>query len=319
VINRQDVLALFARQHWVAGYRQLLELGVSSSAIDRARRRGVVVSPYRGVLAIAGAELSFAGQAMALQLAAGDTAFVSGPSAGVLHGLRGMPTKRLEVTMKHGRATAIPRPHRRVWTSWIDESRDVITRADGLRVASPLRMLFGLAEQFNQHRFELAAEDAWHLRLVTPAQAGEYLAEIRRSGRTGVIRMEAWLEKTTFRERPAQSGLEQDFIVMIERVGLPEPARQQPLRLATGEEIHLDLAWPAARLAVEPGHSWWHGGDLQLRKDQARDRACAVVGWHVMRYDEAARLDKRGTALELLAIYRRRVQDLGGSLSTSSR
>ena len=271
---------------------------------------------YRGVVAVAGAELSFEGRALALQLAAGPGAFVSGPSAAVIYGLREMPKQRLEVTIKQRRAATVPKPHRLVVTSWLEEPRDVISRADSVRVASPLRMLFGLAEQFNQHRFRRAAEDAWQLGLITPDTAGEYLAAIRRSGRTGVIRLEAWLEQMSFLERPAQTGLEQDFVEMIERVGLPTPVRQHPLRLATGEEIHLDLAWPAARLAIEPGHSRWH---VEVAKDQARDRACSVVGWQVQRYDQAARQDKRGTALEILAIYRRRASDLGGSLSTSSR
>ena len=210
----------------------------------------------------------------------------------------------------------MPKPHRLVVTSWLDEARDVVPRGDGLRVASPLRMLFGLAEQFNQHRFRRAAEDAWQLGIITPDAAGDYLAAIRRSGRTGVIQLEAWLESLSFIERPAQTGLELDFVDMIERVGLPTPVRQYPLRLANGELIHLDLAWPAARLAVEPGHSRWH---VDVAKDQARDRACSVVGWQVERYDQDARNDKRGTAREILAIYHRRIADLGGSLSSSSR
>ena len=171
-------------------------------------------------------------------------------------------------------------------------------------------MLFGLAAQFNQYRFERAAEDVWHKKLVSPADAADYLAEIRRSGRTGVTRFEKWLDKTSVRDRPSHTALELDFVDMIDRVGLPTPKRQHPLLLAHGELIHLDLAWPDARLAVEPGHSWWHGGDLGQRLDQARDRACDVVGWRVVRYDEAARADKWGTAQELLAIYRRRIADL---------
>ena len=312
-MNQPDVMALFARQHWVAATRQLAALGVSRWAVQRAKDSGLLVSPLWGVVAVAGATTAFESRALALQLCAGDEAFVSGPSAGVLHGLREMPKKRLEVTMHERRRVTVPKQHRLVCTSWVDEQRDVITRPDGLRVASPLRMLFGLAGQFNQHRFRRAAEDVWKLGLVTPNQAADYLAAVRRSGRTGVSCMDAWLEHVSFRERPAESGLELDFVEMIARVGLPEPERQHPLVLATGEEIHLDLAWPAARLAVEPGHSWWHGGDAQVRRDEARDRACAVVGWYVSRYDETARRDKRGTALELLAIYRRRVADLGGS------
>jgi hypothetical protein len=68
------------------------------------------------------------------------------------------------------------------------------------------------------------------------------------------------------------------------------------------------------RLAIEPGHSWWHGGDLRQRADQARDRACALLGWHVHRYDESAAADLVGTGRELLALYRRRWADVGGSL-----
>lgn len=318
-MNRPNVLALFTTQHWVAGCRQLAGLGVTTSALSRARRAGLVTSPIRGVVALAGVELSLEGRALAAQLAAGDGAFVSGPTAGRLYELREMPTKRIEVTIPEHRRAILPKGHRLVRSSWIDEERDVAARPDGIRLASPLRMLFGLASQFNQHRFERAAEDVWHKNLVTPDQAGEYLAAIRRSGRTGVICLEAWLDKTTFRQRSAQSGLELAFVEMIERIGLPTPARQYPLILASGELIHLDLAWPDARLAVEPGHSWWHGGDLRQRRDQDRDRACAVVGWFVSRYDEAAARDKAAKSRELLAIYRRRRADLIGSSETLSR
>ena len=81
-------------------------------------------------------------------------------------------------------------------TSWIEEPRDVKLRDDGLRVATPLRMLFRLARTFNDHRFERAAEDAWHRGLVTPQAAAEYLDAIRRSGKAGVLRFEGWLMKT---------------------------------------------------------------------------------------------------------------------------
>ena len=97
-------------------------------------------------------------------------------------------------------------------------------RDDGIRVASPLRMLFGLAGQFNQFRFERAAEDAWHKGLVTPDEAWEYLEVIRRSGRGGVKRMADWLERAAVRDRPAQSGLELDLLAIVERAGLPNPS-----------------------------------------------------------------------------------------------
>ncbi len=313
VINRPDVITLFTRQHNVAALRQLERLGVSRSAVARACRGGSVDRVHLGVYRLAGATLDFLGTALAIQLLAGDTAFLSGPTAGALHGLRNMPRSPIEVSVRESHRSDLPHPHHARRTTWDLEGRDVAVRADGIRVATPLRTLFDLARCFNEHRFERAAEDVWHRGLVTPDEAAEYLAEVRRRGRTGVTALERWLIRVAERTRPAQSGLELDIIEVIERVGLPAPARQHPLTLLSGEEIHLDIAWPDIRLAIEPGHSWWHGGDLRQRADQARDRGCALLGWLVHRYDEDAVRRPSATGREILALYRRRAADVGRS------
>jgi hypothetical protein len=285
---------------------------VSASVLGQARRRGEIEDVVRGVVRLAAVELTFEGRALAAQLAAGRNAFLSGPTAAALLGLRSMPRRVVEVTVAEDRKVTLPPWGRLVRTSWCDEALDVGTRPDGLRVATPLRMLFGLASRFNQHRFERAAEDAWHLGLVTPSQAAEYLGGVRRQGRTGVARFEAWLKNTGVRARPSQSGLELDFVDLLAAVGLPTPERQYPLMLATGETIHLDLAWPAARLAIEPGHTWWHGGNARMRQDAARQRGCDEVGWRVIPYDETAKEDPAGTARQILTIYRERVATIAG-------
>jgi very-short-patch-repair endonuclease len=307
---RPEVLQFLAAHHWVASVEQLRALGVTRGALEHARRTARVVSPAHGVVVLAGAQLSLEGRALLAQVAAGREAFVSGPTAGALHGLRGMPTGVVEISVKQYRHLE-PAPGSRLFrTSSYVEVRDVTTRDDGMRVATPLRTLFGLAAQFNQLRFERAAEDAWHKGLVDPAQAWAYLDDIRRSGRTGVRAMDRWLEKTAVRTRPAQSGLELDVIDLVARADLPEPQRQHPVQLSSGETIHLDVAWPAIRLAVEPGHSWWHGGDLGQRRDQARDRACVAVGWLVVRFDEDVRRDPDRAVRELRSIHRARSLEL---------
>jgi hypothetical protein len=310
-MNRPDVLKFLAAHHWVASIEQLRELNVTPDALKHARRTGAVLSPARGVVAVPGVELTIEGRALLAQLAAGREAFVSGPTAGAIHGLRAMPTAVVEVTVVR-RHLVMPAQCRLVQTHWLVEERDVIVREDGIRLASPLRMLFGLAGQFNQFRFERAAEDLWHKELATPEEAWEYLEEVRRSGRGGVKRMADWLEKAALRDRPAESGLELDLLALVDRAGLPDPERQHPLRLPSGEVIHLDIAWPGIRLAVEPGHSWWHGGDLGQRRDQTRDRACGAVGWMVLRFDEWAAKDGVAAVRELQAVYRARSQAVEG-------
>lgn len=319
MINRPEVLSLFTRQHNVAAVRQLERLGVNRSSAYRSCANGTIERVHLGVYKLPGIELDFLGTALALQLLAGETAFLSGPTAGAIHGLRNMPRSPIEVSVRESHRSDLPRPHHARRTTWDEEGRDVQHRHDGIRVATPLRTLFDLARSFNQHRFERAAEDLWHKGLVTPDRAADYLAEVRRQGREGVTTFERWLVRTAQQPRPAQSGLEVRMIELIERVGLPSPVRQHPLRLLSGELIHLDIAWPDMRLAIEPGHSWWHGGDLRLRADQARDRASTLVGWHVHRYDEDAVLRPAATAREILALYRQRSIDLGRSPANLSR
>jgi Transcriptional regulator, AbiEi antitoxin len=303
------IFQLFGAQYNVASVEQLVDLGLSVSTINRARRRGVLSVVVPGVVRLAGSAEPFESKAMALLLRTSSKTFLSGPTAGALWGLRGMPTSRVELTLPElERTRRRPGWAKLVYASWIDPDVDFEVRSDGLRVARPLRMLFGLAGQFNQHRFERAAEDAWHRKLVTPEEAADYLATVRRSGRGGVTRFETWLQKAERQRRPSATGLEQDFIDMIRCAGLPEPERQHPLTLRNGVTIHIDVAWPDVRLGIEPGHTWWHGGDLRQRADQARVRRCNELGWLIIPYDEQAADGRESTIAELAQIYRERVR-----------
>jgi hypothetical protein len=124
--------------------------------------------------------------------------------------------------------------------------------------------------------------------------------------------METWLNRRGgLSGRPSQSEFEREVIRALEGAGLPEPVRQHPVALLSQETVHLDIAWPEVLLGVEPGHSWWHGGDLKQRADQNRDRACAVVGWLVMRLDEYAKRNLSRVAGEVAATYRLRRRQFG--------
>ena len=97
-----------------------------------------------------------------------------------------------------------------------------------------------------------------------------------------------------------------DVLAALRGAGLPEPRRQHAVLLASGETIHLDFAWPDVLLAIEPGHSRWHAGRLKVGADYARDRACAELGWLVLRYDESARADLDALGSEVAAAHTRR-------------
>ena len=285
------------------------EHGVSRSWISRARRQDLLVDLMPDVYRIASSPVTFEMKCRAVQLRSRGVGYLSGWTAARLAGLRGMPERRVHVTVDDSFRISMPMWVELHRSRWYDES-DRIVRPDGLLVAQPLRMLFGLAASFNQHRFERAAEDAWHLGLVTPAEAAGYLEQHRCRGKDGVAAMERWLDKALQHERPAQSHLERRLLQALELTGLPSPQRQYPLVLADGSTIHLDIAWPDIRLAVEPGASWWHGGDAGQARDQARDRACGEQGWQIVRFDESMREQLDASVAQVVRIHRRRCRDL---------
>ncbi len=298
-----DVLTLAARQHGVVATRQLALMGRSPSAITRARRRGQLVDVAVGVVRIASSPPTFRQRCMTLQLQADSAGFIGSTTAGRLFGLRAMPDDPVNYTAPRSFRRTLPPWADLHITRWYDESADRQALDDGLVVATPMRMLWGLAATFNQHRFDRAAEDAWNLGLIDPPSAMDYLERHRCRGKDGVLRLETWLDGAIGRTRATQSNLERRLIEAIEAIGLPPPERQYPLRLQNGEVIHLDIAWPEVKLAVEPGHGAFHSGSLAVRRDQARDRACVELGWQVVRFDESIRSDFASAARQVRRIY----------------
>ena len=300
-------LALFPSQLGVASLDQLLAAGVSRSTVERARHRGALVAELPGVFALPGTVLSFEGRCMAALLALGHRAYIAGVSAAKLHGCRDMPSRTIHAVVPATAHVGPVPPWLRVHRSAWEEPGDVVTRSDGLRLSSGPRTLFDIASRVTQHRFGRVAEDLWHLGLASPDDMSEYLERNRRSGRAGVARVQAWLERTGSRARPAQSGFELDVIDAILGVGLPEPERQHPLILPSGEDIKIDIAWPAIQFGLEPGHSWWHGGNLRMHADIARDNACGELGWFIRRLEEDFRRDLGAGARLIKSLYDARV------------
>ncbi len=255
---------------------------------------------------MAGAPESFEGRAMAAQLAAGPGGCLTSFTAGRLDGVRKMPHDVIHVLVHERHEPTLPPDAVLHRSSWIDPEVDIRTRADGLALTSPLRTLFSLAAECTLDQFSRAAEDLWRLGLVSPDEAAAYLARVRRQGRTGVRRFSEWLERVASRPRPTGSGLEFDLLAHLRAVGLPEPVLQHPLTLRTGVTIHLDIAYPPARLAVEPGSLWFHGGDDRVRADYERDAECGLLGWQVMRFDDVQLRAPRHCARQVLGVYQHR-------------
>lgn len=290
------LLLLAARQFGILSRAQLTAGGVSTAALSRARRSGTIVDVTSRTVRLRSSPDTFLARCAAVSLHLDRRGFLSGTTAGRLHGLREMPHRTICVTIPEGHRVHLPTWVSVRWTTWYSANRDRTVVAGVHTVAEPHRMLYDLAARLGDRRFRRAAEDCWHLGLVTPQSAAEYLRTHRCRGKNGTSRMERWLEATHEQQRPAESGLELDLIEALRAVGLPEPIRQYPLDLPSGRQIHVDLAWPDLRLCVEPGHSWWHGGNEGVRRDHERLLGALAIGWETIPLDESLRRDPHQAA-----------------------
>lgn len=301
-----SVLELLGRQFFVASIDQLTDRGMSLTTIKRARSAGELVNVLPGVVRLAGAADSTDARAMALLLRCPEAGVLADVTAARLWGVPGMPKERITMMVPVAHQLSVPDWARVIRTRWLDHRP--VTRSDGLVVTSPERTLFELGARFGPKRFEHAAENLWNRQLITPEDARRYLEAIRGKGRTGVSRMEAWLEQVQSRPRRAsQSSLEVSFAHALQSVGLPSPERQFPLVVNDGRVvIHLDLAWPMRRLGVEPGHAVFHAGRDAVRRDAERDRWCDEIGWRILRFDDVELREPAMCAAQVARVYARR-------------
>nr|WP_218860229.1 DUF559 domain-containing protein [Petropleomorpha daqingensis] len=94
---------------------------------------------------------------------------------------------------------------------------------------------------------------------------------------------------------------------------LPRSVGQYRLPLLSGT-VKLDRAWPEAKLAIELDGARYHTSPEDRRRDLARDRELAALGWVVLRFTFADVLrDPDGVRAKVLEVYRTRMAQLRAS------
>jgi len=267
---------LAARQYANITRRQLLELGVSTDAIDRAVRRGRLYRVHRGVYSLlpARARPALAVEQAAL-LACGPSALLSHGSAARLHGVR-LPgyAREVHVTVT-GAAHPRSRPglvvHR---VASIDPQERV--RVERLPVTSVARTLLDLAPLHTERQLAPLVDQA--LRRTSRAKLLEVVE--RHRGRPGARRLARLLDPA----RPSAdtwSKAEARLLRAIARAGLPLPECNVPIGAYVA-----DLLWREQRVIVEYDSDAYHGGPHAFDRDRARHNDLAALGYEVLHVTE---------------------------------
>jgi len=256
---------------------QLARLGFSESWIARGVRSGALVRLHAGVFAVGHGAVGQSGRRFAAVLTVGPDAVLSHRSAGETWGLCSYAGARAEVTAPRTlRARARLLPHRAVL---LPDERTVI---DGLPITTVARTLLDLAMVLDRHRLERAVERAEMARLLDLRAVAALLDRHRRRPGAGALRVA--LPAATD-PRVTRSDFEDAFLAFLAARDLPRPSSGVwvPMDDGEGPGVELDVAWPAARLAVELDPRSTHGTAAAFERDRHKDQRLMLAGWRVVR------------------------------------
>jgi hypothetical protein len=303
-----DAMAVFRRHHGMATARMLTIAGMSRRAIDRAVDDDLLDVLYERIFHIASSPMTLEARCAALSLAY-QKGFVTGPTGGQLERLRRMgKDPRVHFAVPHGLHIG-PFPDVKLrQTTKVDPSH-VVVRADGIRVASPARLAFDLAQDLSAEDHRSVVEQLRKERRVTVMSLGRIGKQLVHPARPGSARFVATLE-SLLPGGPAESHPEVVIGDALQRRGVPVERQVRHLQLGNGRQIRLDMAVPAVRWAVEIDV---HPDHLQLfgtTRDKQRDRWCHRIDWQVERVTELDLCDVEGVCDELAENYRLRCEAL---------
>ncbi|OLZ42986.1 hypothetical protein BS329_40955 [Amycolatopsis coloradensis] len=230
----------------VAARAELVALGHSHSWISRRCREG---GPWRrpipGVILLTDATPTMRQLLKAALSHAGPEAMLTGVQAARLYGVRRLPPERRAHTLI---------PHRSKVATWgfavVERTIHLPepVKIDGLPVAPLARALIDAARRMEELQSVRAMiHDAVHRGLCTPEELREELAQASTIGSALPRIVVGALQDGV------DSAVEQWLETVLERSGLPRPARKAVLRTPDGQGVIgvADAWWPKAGVAMQ--------------------------------------------------------------------
>jgi hypothetical protein len=273
----RSIIMQASRQGGYVRRSELLEQGLSESAVGRLVARGDITPVVSGVYRVIPSEAHvdlIRGAVLALPAAT-----VSHQSAA--HLLEFPLVPRLVATVTVHSQTTHRFPGVTVRRS-ADLAPEHLTRVDGLAVTNTVRTVFDLASILSFDEFDEIVESlviSGRMRLRSLELMVNSLA---RRGKPGVARA---------RESISSRGKPQDVdptilerkgraVLVAHRVDLPTPQFPIPW----DKRRRFDDAFPEAKVALEWDSREWHSHKRAMQNDRQRDRLAAVHGWVVLRF-----------------------------------
>jgi very-short-patch-repair endonuclease len=269
------VAQLAARQWGVLSRAQLRSLGASTAVIDVWVRRSRLHVVYRGVYAVGHIALRTEGRRLAAVLACGPGAVLSHRSAGAHWGLLATAQTRIDVTAPRSRDRV---PGIRLHRSRSLDAKDATTH-EGVPITTIARTLLDLAATVPEGGLERALAQAERLQLYDHRAIADVI------GRNNGHRGRGALARATAQEpKLTRSELEQQFLALVRKAGLPEPLSNHVLADLDHQRHEVDFYFPTHNLVVETDGWDTHKTRAAFKSDRRKDAALTSAGCRVMRF-----------------------------------
>jgi hypothetical protein len=257
------------------GRWQLHEIGLSERLIRTRVSHGGLIRIHRGVYAVGHRALTIESWWMAAVLANGPRAVLSHRSAGQLWGLYPRSEIKPEVTAPGSKKT---KPGIVVHRSAVPA--DEVGRMWGIPVTSVARTMFDLAGTLREREVERAWNEMevrdYRLRLSVPDLIERY------PGRKGTLLLARLASGKAEPVGITRSELEERFLALIDRFGLPRP--RMNAHLAIRDRFYeIDCLWEDRKVAIELDGGAAHRTRGAFEKDRERDRILTADGYATAR------------------------------------
>jgi hypothetical protein len=274
------IARLMARQHGVAELSQFVELGFAPATVRKRAASSRLYRIHTAVYSLVPRQLlRREGHWMAAVLACGPGAVLSHRTAAALHVLRGTYRGKIDVTVP-GRSRR-RRPGIEIHRSTKLAPAD-LTRIGSIPCTSAARTLLDLAAVLPRRPVERALDQWEQMGGFDLGALDDQLARNPRHRGTRPLRHV--LEQHYAGATPTASELEEAFLALCRRIGLPEPGVNQWIDLRDGEAmIRGDFVWPAQRVIVETDGARFHGTAQARERDPRRDQRAVLAGWTPVR------------------------------------
>ncbi|MEA2294349.1 MAG: hypothetical protein QOE86_1988 [Solirubrobacteraceae bacterium] len=262
--TRWATVAAIASQQWGRiTTAQLHAAGAGRGAIEKAVRSGRLHREHVGVYAVGHCAPSDRGRWMSGVLACGEGAALSHRSGASLVGFRRAEGPRIDVTVPGNRR----RPGIAVHRSPLPP--DDVTVHQGIPVTTVARTIVDLARELDPDPLTRAVREAQYLGLF----------DLEATRAAAARRPSQALNRIIEDMVGTSSALDDGFIRLLERHGLPTPVAQKRL---LGHRV--DYVWLEQRVAVELDGFNAHVSLDAFQRDRSQGNALQLAGWLLLRF-----------------------------------